>query len=81
MVRYVIREAEGIKFRARVRTRLYIGLLLTEVSLGAWNVALLHTQWMNVPMAVIIGLLFLLFLGARADVRRAKWLKKRAEEL
>lgn len=81
VVRYIIRESDGLLFRSRVRRILLVGLLLTEISLGAWNVALLHTLWMFVPMGVIVGLIGLMFLSARGDVRKAQWLRKRAREL
>lgn len=81
VVRYIIRESERVIFRSRVRRRLLYGLLLTEISIGAWNVAFVHSLWMNVPMALIVGLIFLMFLTARSDVRKAQWLRKRVRDL
>lgn len=81
VVRWVIRESEAIISRSRVRRRLVYGLLLTEVSLGAWNVAFLRASWMVVPMGIIVGLIFWMASQSRADMRKARFLRERAEEL
>lgn len=81
VVRWVIRESEGIISRSRVRRRLVYGLLLAEVSLGAWNIAFLREGWMVVPMGIIVGLIFWMAFQARADQRKAEFLRDRAREL